>query len=62
MLKLTGSGGMIWASRYGAGMEGTTMETTIPEAAIPAADDRMVIRIREALRDHVACNGRRVSL
>lgn len=30
------------------------METTIPENAIPAADDRLVIRIREALRDRQA--------
>lgn len=37
------------------------METTIPETAIPAADEYLVIRIREALRDHVACGGRRVA-
>lgn len=36
------------------------METYSAEL-IPDAADAMVIRIREALRDHVACDGWRVA-
>lgn len=43
-------------------MEDGAMETTIPAELIPDPADALVVRIREALRDHVACGGRRVAL